>query len=64
MTAGGQNFVAEKVMEVEHVAPGVGKITCLECEGDPATYPSLFPPEIGVTQCIDCKGQGWVYISA
>ena len=46
------------------VAPGVGKIACLECEGDPEGYPSLFPAEIGVTQCIDCKGRGWVYVCA
>lgn len=64
MTAfGGENFVSEKLVFVEYVAPGVGKIVCLECDGDP-NYPKLFPPEIGVTQCIDCKGQGWVYISA
>lgn len=60
---GGENFVTEKLVSVEHVAPGVGKIVCLECDGDP-NYPDLFPPEIGVSQCVDCKGRGWVYISA
>lgn len=60
---GGENFVSEKQMYVELVAPGVGKVACLECDGDPH-YPSLFPPGAGVNQCIDCKGRGWVYISA
>lgn len=61
---GGNNFSSSKSAEVEIVAPGIGRIPCLECEGDPANYPKLFPPELGVTQCIDCKGRGWVYVSA
>ena len=50
-------------MDVEIVGPGVGKIPCLECEGRPEDYPSLFPDYAGITECVDCKGTGWVYIS-
>ena len=32
---GGPNFVTEVPVLVEEVAPGVGRIVCLECEGDP-----------------------------
>lgn len=60
----GENLATAVEVDVEIVSPGVGKIVCLECDGDPEGYPSLFPPEIGVTQCIDCKGRGWIYISA
>jgi hypothetical protein len=58
----GQNFAAESVADVEPVAPGIGRVTCPECGGKPEEYPSLFPPEVGVTQCVDCKGLGYVYV--
>jgi hypothetical protein len=59
---GGQNLSAEKLAEVEPVAPGIGRIACTECEGKPEEYPSLFPPEIGVTQCLNCKGLGYIFV--
>ena len=49
-------------VEVEPVAPGIGRVICPECEGHPENYPSLFPPEIGVNQCINCKGLGYIYV--
>lgn len=60
---GGQNFVTELPVHVEQVAPGVGRIVCLECSGDQERYRSYFPPEIGVTHCMDCKGTGFVLIN-
>jgi hypothetical protein len=50
-------------VDVEYVAPGVGRVPCFECEGKPEDYAKLFPPEVGVTKCVDCKGAGFVYIS-
>jgi len=58
----GQNGVTGKAVEVEPLAPGIGRVVCPECGGKPDEYPSLFPPEIGVTQCVDCKGLGYVYV--
>lgn len=60
---GGLNFESAKAVEIKEVAPGVGIVTCLECNGDPEGYARLFPPEVGITQCVDCKGRGWVYVS-
>jgi hypothetical protein len=48
--------------DVEPVAPGIGRVACPECGGKPEEYPSLFPPEIGVTQCVHCKGAGYIYV--
>ena len=50
-------------MEIEPVSPGVGRIVCPECNGEPQSYQSLFPPELGVTHCINCKGTGFVLVS-
>lgn len=48
--------------DVDPVGPGIGRVKCLECDGKPEEYPTLFPPEIGVTHCVDCKGLGYVYV--
>jgi hypothetical protein len=61
---GGTNFVTEAPVEVEPIAPGVGRIVCLECDGDPEGYAASFPSRLGIDTCIDCKGRGWVYVSA
>lgn len=58
----GQNGVTGKSVEVEPVAPGIGRVVCPECSGKPDEYPSLFPPEVGITRCVDCKGLGYVYV--
>ena len=60
---GGENFVTERPVEIEPVSPGVGRIVCPECNGEPQSYQSLFPPELGVTHCINCKGTGFVLVS-
>lgn len=60
---GGLNFESAKAAEIKEVAPGVGTMMCLECNGDPEGYVRLFPPELGITQCVDCKGRGWVYVN-
>jgi hypothetical protein len=68
---GGQNFVTEVPMLVEEVAPGVGRIVCLECDGDPEAYVSRFPPELLVEcyvpgigpSCVTCKIRGYVLVS-
>jgi hypothetical protein len=59
----GTRLVTSKPVEVKEVAPGIGRIPCPECNGRPDEYPSLFPPEIGITQCVDCKGTGFVFVS-
>jgi hypothetical protein len=59
---GGENYVSERDVEVMPVAPGVGEIVCLECNGEPEKYPSLFPPELGITGCVDCKDRGRVFV--
>lgn len=60
---GGENYVSEQDAEVTVVIPGVGRIVCPECGGDPEKYASLFPPEVGITECVDCKGTGRVFVS-
>lgn len=42
-----KNLNTEVTAEVEPVAAGIGRTTCLECAGKPEEYPSLFPPEMG-----------------
>ncbi len=59
---GGANNESAKELDVHPLAPGIGRIVCLECEGKPDDYPSLFPPEIGVEQCLHCKGLGYVLV--
>jgi hypothetical protein len=58
---GGQNSGAEKTVEIEPIALGIGRVACPECGGKPEEYSSLFPPEIGVTECVDCIGLGYIY---
>jgi hypothetical protein len=60
---GGENHVSEMDVEVKVVAPGVGEIACLECRGEPERYPSLFPPEVGISKCVNCKGRGRVFVA-
>lgn len=63
---GGQNFVTSKEVGVEIVAPGVGRMTCLECEGDPEGYTAAFGDlrsAVAPNGCVDCKNRGWVYVS-
>lgn len=55
------------VADVQRVAPGVGKVTCFECKGDPEGYAAAFGwmrPQVAPNGCVDCKNKGWVYISA
>jgi hypothetical protein len=59
----GENYVSEMDVEVKVVSPGVGEIVCPECRGLPERYPSLFPPELGITQCVNCKGTGRVFVA-
>jgi hypothetical protein len=61
--SGGRNHITKRLMEVEEIAPGIGRVPCLECEGRPEEYPSLFAPEIGVSHCMECKGLGYVLIN-
>ena len=64
---GGQNFVTEAVFNVEEVAPGVGRIPCPECNGDPEAYAAQFGDlrtTLAPYGCVDCKNRGWIYVSA
>lgn len=60
---GGEQLQSSMPVQVEEVAPGIGRIPCPECRGRPLEYPSLFPPEVGISQCVDCKGAGSVFVS-
>lgn len=46
---GGPNLKLAKTVDVEFVAPGVGKIACLECEGDSEAC-------LRCRICIDARG--------
>jgi hypothetical protein len=62
----GTNFVTETPAEVEPVAIGVGRMTCLECHGDPERYAAAFGKWrhiLAPDGCVDCKNRGWVYVS-
>jgi hypothetical protein len=64
---GGLNFVSSKDVDVEIVAPGIGKVVCLECNGDPEGYAAAFgdlQTALAPNGCVDCKNRGWVYVSA
>lgn len=64
---GGTNFVTEAPAEVYPIAPGVGLMTCPECNGDPEAYAAAFGDrrhDLAPDGCIDCKNRGWVYVSA
>lgn len=68
---GGRNYVTPLLANIDIVAPGVGKMTCLECDGDPEGYAAAFPAELAAETyvdgightCRDCKGRGWVYVN-
>jgi hypothetical protein len=60
---GGENLASEMDVDVTVVAPGVGEMVCPECCGEPEQYPSLCPPELGITQCVNCKGTGRVFVA-
>lgn len=64
---GGQNFMTEADFNVEEVAPGVGRISCPECNGDPEGYAAGFGSlrtALAPNGCVACKNRGWVYVSA
>lgn len=64
---GGENFASQVTIDVEYIAPGVGKVACFECNGDPEGYAAAFGSMQGAVApngCIDCKNRGWIYISA
>lgn len=64
---GGRNLATSAEVDVEIVAPGVGKMTCPECDGDPEAYAARFGDkrrELAPDDCVDCKNRGWVYVSA
>lgn len=64
---GGRNLATAAEVDVEIVAPGVGRMMCLECQGDPEAYAAAFGPlrrELAPDGCVDCKNRGWVYVSA
>jgi hypothetical protein len=64
---GGTNFVTETPIAVELVVPGVGRIVCPECDGDPEVYSARFGnlrAALAPTGCVDCKNRSWVFICA
>lgn len=64
---GGPNHVSPALANVEIIAPGVGRMTCLECDGDPETYAARFGQQrrdLAPDGCVDCKNRGWVYVNA
>ena len=63
----GRGELTEAVLNVEEVAPGVGRITCPECNGNPEAYAARFGSlrsKLAPNGCVDCKNRGWVYVSA
>jgi hypothetical protein len=64
---GGTNYTREALTEVAFIAPGLGRMRCLECDGDPEAYAAGFGKwraELAPDGCVDCKNRGWVYVSA
>lgn len=64
---GGTNYITEAMMDIELIAPGVGRMTCTECGGDPVAYAVRFGDmreDLAPNGCVDCKNRGWVYVSA
>jgi hypothetical protein len=64
-TYGGTSYGTPAMVDVDVIAPGVGKMTCLECQGDPEAYAAAFGRlrhELAPDGCIDCKNRGWVYV--
>lgn len=52
---------------IEIVAPGVGRMPCPECDGDPIGYTNAFSEMRSAAApngCVECKNRGWVYVSA
>jgi hypothetical protein len=65
-TYGGASYGTHAMVDVDVIAPGVGKMTCLECRGDPERYAAGFGhrrQELAPNGCIDCKNRGWVYVN-
>lgn len=64
---GGTNFGTEVECEIAPVTAGVGRMFCLECDGDPNGYAANFGDQrqnLAPDGCVDCKNRGWVYVSA
>lgn len=57
----GRNFATGIEREVRAVAPGVGEIDCMECEG--TGWWAFMEPEIPGEPCVQCKGTGRQLIS-
>jgi hypothetical protein len=63
---GGRNYAMPMLTNIEIIAPGVGKMTCLECSGDPEGYAEAFGDRrhaLAPDGYLDCKNRGWVYVS-
>lgn len=61
MVYGGHNLMSSAIVDVEYEAPGVGKILCLKCKGDPKAYSAAFGDrraELAPDGCVDCKNRG------
>ena len=52
----GRNYVTGVDREVHTVAPGIGEIDCLECNGTGIW--DFMAPEIPADDCVQCKGTG------
>jgi hypothetical protein len=65
-TYGGLDYGSPAMVDIEVIIAGVGKMTCIECDGDPEAYAAAFGPyrhELAPDGCLDCKNRGWVYVS-
>ena len=57
---GGTNFVTEAMTDIEPIAPGVGRMICTECDGDPEAYAARLGElrhTLAPNGCIDCKNR-------
>jgi hypothetical protein len=62
---GGTDYGVPVMVDIEAIAPGVGRMTCLECHGDPDAYAAAFGRwrrDLAPDGCVDCKNRGWVYV--
>jgi hypothetical protein len=65
-TYGGLGYGSPAMVDIEVIAAGVGKMTCIECDGDPEAYAAAFGPyrrEVAPDGCLNCKNRGWVYVN-
>lgn len=63
---GGRNLATAAEVDVKIVAPGIGRMTCLECRGDPEAYAAAFGNrrhDLAPDGCVDCKNRGWLYVN-